>query len=550
VVVKAFLVVLALTFVLFFGISDVIRRITGKDYILKIGNVKINPFEFKNEKARRLGLLRGRVQDLDDKNLTASILHQLIWENIIDQASMDYGLVISDEIMKKYISGMKMFRDKEGRFDSRLLRNFLQSIRVPETMFLESSKKSIQESLIKYPFSYISLETEQDIYRKAQQERRSLVTVDLNPALFKITDNPDTEVLERFYSANPELFMEEESRSLRILTFSEASVAKNVQVSDEELLDAYERAPERADRSFDDIKEELRANMKQDRVLSAVNEKTRVIEDALMAGETIEDVCGKHGLAIVTVDHVTANNNSAESSRVLSVPYGGDVLSVAFSLDEGTDSSFSEGQDEKNHKLFWLVHLDKITPRHIMDFEKSTKRILEEWVKKERFESATKKALELIEKIKGGEILARLAAKNKYKITEIPAFDRTGTVEEHPQQPGTKGKDKQKGQQDPRQKKIMEVVCEDAFSMGVQEANSVTIDGHIVVYQVKTISYPKDIEKKETSQSNQRLLGEVVNDLFQQLVGHLSKKYKVSCNHELLKEINDDIDQNILDEIF
>ncbi|MDR1561197.1 MAG: SurA N-terminal domain-containing protein, partial [Holosporaceae bacterium] len=42
IIVKFFLTVLALTFIFCFGISDVIRKIVGKDYIVKIGNVKIS----------------------------------------------------------------------------------------------------------------------------------------------------------------------------------------------------------------------------------------------------------------------------------------------------------------------------------------------------------------------------------------------------------------------------------------------------------------------------------------------------------------------------
>ena len=51
--VKIFLTVLALTFVFWFGISDIIRKVTGKDYIVKIGNIKISPERFKHEKAKK-----------------------------------------------------------------------------------------------------------------------------------------------------------------------------------------------------------------------------------------------------------------------------------------------------------------------------------------------------------------------------------------------------------------------------------------------------------------------------------------------------------------
>ena len=141
IIVKAFLIILALTFVLFFGISDVIRRFTGKDYVAKIGSAKIDTMKLKIEKTKRIGMLRDRGQDINGKDLTFAVLHQLIWENIVDQAAHEYGIVISDETIKNYISGMNMFRNKDGSFNANLLHGFLQRIQVQKPCFLNLLKR-------------------------------------------------------------------------------------------------------------------------------------------------------------------------------------------------------------------------------------------------------------------------------------------------------------------------------------------------------------------------------------------------------------------------
>jgi hypothetical protein len=488
---------------------------------------------FKIEKAKRLGMLKLHDKNTDEKILTANVIHQLIWENVVDQASQEYGIIVSNETIKKYISGMHVFRNKDGSFNANLLRGFLQRIQVPEAMFLELSKKDIKNALIKAPFTYISTAVECDQFIHANLEKRSVVFVELKPDSFKISEKPSQEALKEFYASHPDLFTAEETRSFKILELPESSIGKNIKISDEEIKEAYDRSSEKEDRSYDDMKKELESDLKQEKLQSEINEVTRQIEDALMAGESVLEVSKKFNLNVITVEEVDSHNRSATSNNVIKLPYKNDVIAVAFSIDEGTESSFSETLDANKNKIYWLLHMDSVTPKHIIAFEKSSDKVIKEWTYHKQNEKAKAIASDFIEKIKIGDNLKNLASKNNLspKVTQL--FDRKGTLQ-----------DKAKPSS------IINEIYENAFSMGKMEANYKEINGAVVVYCVQNIISSKKIDKKDESKYGAELLGEIVEDMYQQLVGYLSKKYKVKINYALLKEISEEVSHDTFDEIF
>ncbi|MDR0581063.1 MAG: SurA N-terminal domain-containing protein [Holosporaceae bacterium] len=533
IVAKVLLIILVLTFVLFFGIIDVIRRFIGKDYVVKVGNVKISPLELKIEKARRVGMLR-ELQNVNDKDLTASILHQLIWENIVNQAVDEYGILVSDETIKNYIRGMNIFRNKDGSFNAHLLRSFLQRIHIPEAMFLESVKKDIKNTLIKFPFTYISTTPEFDLYMRVRQEKRSLIFVKLKPSSFKITEKPTQKMLEEFYKNNPDLFTAEETRSFRILELKESFWEKSIQISEDEIKEAYDRSTENDERPYEEMKAELESTLKQEKIQSAINEVTRQIEDALMAGDDMNDVVKKYNLNVISVEDMNAVGKDAKST-VTKLSYKDDVRIVAFSVDEGSDSSFSEAEDAQKNKIYWLLHMNKITPKHIVAYKESTAKILSKWQAWRRREKAMEIAADLIAKAKEGSCLDKLATASGLVAHATIAFDRFWQLPK---------------EKVPQYTNIITAVHEDAFELEKTEANYKEISGNIVVYQIKDITSSTETDPKDENACRLELQNEIADDMYQQLVNYLSRKYDVKINTEQLQEIDENSNQNSLEETF
>lgn len=535
-VIKVFLGVLAFTFVFCFGISDIIRRYTGKDYLVKIGNVKISLPLFNLEKAKKHSLLRNRGESIDEKTEVYKILHQVIWENIIDLAATDFGFIVSDETIKRYIAGMSIFRDDNGRFKPEALRAFLYKIKVPEPMFLEFSRKDIKNSLIKAPFKYISVYNELDYYVKLNLEKRTLSIVELKPSEMSISNNCSLKELKDFYAENSELFFLPETRSFKVLELVEKNIEKNINISDDEVRDYYETSSERESRTFEEMEAEIREEIKQNKLQSEIDDTVRLIEDALTGGETVEDIANRFNLKIITAQDVTINNTCKTMKDVLKLKYAQDVLTVAFSIDEGADSSFSEAMDTNGNRLLWLVHVDSIIPKHLAEFSIVSGEVRREFLKKKKHEKALELAKSFVQQVEKGENLSVVASKNGFSTNVTSAFDRYGKIDEK--------------RETSKYSNIISKLCESVFKLPNDKAYYVEINDNVVVYKVNKIIPANSIDQKEREKLRVRLIKETVDDLYQQLVGYLSKqKYEVKINYEMIEK-TEGIDLSGSDMIF
>lgn len=549
-VVKAFLGVLAVTFVFCFGISDIIRRYTGKDYIVKIANVKISPALFNLEKAKKLNMLRNSSKKIDEKLESAAVLHQIIWENIINLAATDFGFIVSDDTIQKYISGMSMFRDEQGRFNSGMLRKFLYSIQIPEQMFIEFSRKDIKNALIKAPFKYFSVYNELDHYAKANLEKRSLTIVELNPDSVKRIEKPTQKELEEFYAENSNLFMINETRSFKILELYESDIEKHIKITEEEIKDYYESSHDKEFKTYAEMKNEIETELKQEKMQGEINDKTRQIEDALMAGEAVDEVAKKFNLKKTVVTEVNSLNKSEKSLKeIVKRKYKDDILTVVFSTEEGADSSFSEAIDEKNNKLLWLVHVDSITPKHVAELANVSDKVKKEWIRKKQKEGILKTVEHLAKRVKEGKKLS--AAVSEYYLTSsvTPAFDKNGKLPESKK--NEKNPKIEKSEKDQKIEMIVAELHKEAFAKQKTDVFSKEIGNTLVVAQVNEIFVADNIDQKELTNQHVSLVREMSEDLYQQLVGYLSRnKYEVKINHEMLKESGEGVNPSQIDDMF
>lgn len=536
--------ILACTFIFCFGMFDVIKRWTGKDYVAKIGNTKITPAMFSMEKAKKLNMLRSHEKNIDEKAELNNILHQIIWENVIDQASSDFGFRVSENTIKKYIAGMTIFRDKNGRFNAGMLRRFLQNINVSESMFIEFSGKDIKNALIKAPLKYVSVQKSLDYHIKSNLEKRTLSVVEINPESIKITEKPTQTELEDFYAENKNLFMLDESRNFSVVILPEDNLAKNIVVSEEEKKEFYETSPEREDRTYEEMKDEITAEITQNKLQNAIDEKTRLIEDALMAGENIDGIVKKFDVNAMRIKDATALDKGGKTKSEIKAKYYEDILTVAFSIDEGADSSFAEAIDDKGKRLLWLIHVDSITPKHVAEFESVKDKVRKEWIKKQQHDKAIELAQSLCDAAKEGKKLQNIAAKSSKKIFSTKPFDREGNIVTEKKEEKKTKKNAQKNQSEEKMASIASVFVENAFSGDQNSAFYKEMNNIIVVAQVEKVIPVNDINSEELTRCHVDLIRKVSDDLYQQLVGYLSKeKYEIRINNELLEKEGADTSQ-------
>lgn len=532
IVVKIFLTILAGSFLFFFAFPIIADKLMGKDYVVKISNIKISPQIFKYEKSKKLSAIKKRSKnDESDKELSNKILHQIIWENVINLAAKDFGILVSDSTMYSHISNMDVFRTDDGRFNATNLRRFLRMIDMSEEEFLRSSKREIKSHIIQFPFRYISLMDEFKYYSKINTEKRHLKFLEIDPKSFKIKEGPTDEDLEEFYNDNSEKFEIPERRSFDVLILSMDRIEKNTNVSQEEIIerarDFYgEDYTEKSLEEF--MKTEDFKNLKQERVAEAAEEITRQVEDDLVSGSTVEEVVEKYKLRSITVKNVTLDETDQ-----IGLPFKKDVMTVAFGADEKEVGDFNEAEDANKKLVQWMVYVSDVTPKHVEPIEQAKEKVKLAWYKDQQHSKALSVANEIISKVEAGEEFSHLAKKGRYISKSTAYFDRNGQTS------------------DERNKsEIISSLCEESFDKLKNDVGLKEINGKVVVYQVAGISYDDKSEKDSRQAQHISLIRDNSEDMYQQLIGYLSKKYEVKINYDVLKEVDEMIDSSALDEVF
>jgi hypothetical protein len=516
---------------------DIIRKYTGKDYLVKIGNVRITPTLFRIEKAKRIHMMRNTQKNIDEKEETTNLLSSIISENVVNLAASDFGFIVSDDSIKTYISGMHMFRDDKGYFRKDLLRSFLQTVGISENMFIELSRKDIKSLLIRFPFVYISTINEQDYYTKAMMEKRNIVIARLRPRSFIIRENPSREQLEEFYAENPDLFSAEERRSFRILELKESSLEKKVNVSEDEKKDYYEMYADKDSKSYEESAQEIEDELRQEKLQKLTDQVIRDLEDTITGGAGIDEVAEKFNLKIITVKNVDMFNKDEKGAEVSPPKYGSDAAAVAFSTDDGTDSAVSESIGDDGKKVFWLVHVDEIIPKHVEEFAKISEKVEEEWTLRKQKEMAKETALAFVEQAKSGVKLSQVVSQKGYATIVTPLFDRDGKIANE--------------KNDFKFPNVISALYGEVFQQLKNDVGYTEIDDSFVVYQVNDIVYPDVIDQDSEDKYLGALIREFADDMYQQLVGYLSKeKYEVKVNYEMLNESQENISLDQLADFF
>ncbi|MCR4623596.1 MAG: SurA N-terminal domain-containing protein [Alphaproteobacteria bacterium] len=531
IVVKIFLTILAGSFFLFFGFSYVVNKLAGKDYVVKIADVKIHPQVFKYEKNKKLNAVKRRYGEVDDKELSNTILRQIIWENVINLAAKDFGIIVSDSSVFNHISNMDEFRTKDGHFSAANLRRFLQIVGMTEEEFLQAEKREIKSQIIKFPFRYVSLRDEFAYYSKIATEKRSLKFFEINPASFTITERPTDEELTEFYNNNSEEFEVPEKRSFDVLILSMDRVEKNTEISQEEIIerarDIY--GDDYTEKNLEEfMKTEEFKNFKQERVAEAAEEITRQVQDDLVSGSMIEEITTKYGLRSLNVKSV-----KLDEVDEIPLPFKKDVMTVAFGSDENEVGDFNEAEDSNKKLVQWLVYVSDVTPKHVEPLEQAKERVKVEWRKDRQHNKALAVANEVISKVSEGEKFADLVRARNYRLKSTSHFDSLGIVSDNSEK-----------------SEIIDSLHEEVFSKLKNEVGMKELNGKIVVFQVADISYDKKKEEENWQRSFVSLLLNYSDDMYQQLIGHLSKKYEVKINYDILKEVDESIDPSALDEVF
>lgn len=247
---KGILLVTALSFMTFFGVGGLDETARMSNAVITVGDTEVQAGKFVDaynkamENARkRLGAAVPDERELENQVL-AYVLQTEQSKAVASNAAKNLDITVYPEKVANFIRSIPDFQDVEGNFDKSLFSSFLYFTGQSESAFIEDLQQNILENELFAPVANLaympSLMAEEDYAKKF--ETRDVTVYEIPYAKVKVTEKPSQEEIQNYYDSEKEIsYMNPEYRSLSVLYLPFEDVFASIPVSDEEVLEVYER---------------------------------------------------------------------------------------------------------------------------------------------------------------------------------------------------------------------------------------------------------------------------------------------------------------------
>lgn len=232
----------------FFGMGGGMPGLGG-DTVVQIGSRKITPLEFQKAIQRQVAYAiqqnGGATEFLKTPEGRQEIGHAALRNLILvhegELAGERNGLNPGDETIRKVVFAMPDFQDPSGRFDPKKMEELLKSNNLSHQTLTEETRRMLYGSATIFAFGKSVQPPAQELDWLANYVGHGQVVdmVRLPFSLGEVSAQPTDEQLKRYYQNHLWQFRQPEYRHARIVVMTAGSVAKTLQISDEDLQASY-----------------------------------------------------------------------------------------------------------------------------------------------------------------------------------------------------------------------------------------------------------------------------------------------------------------------
>ena len=399
---KGFLAIVALSFMVFFGGGSWFQSNDRHAVVAEIGSTAIGRQQFAEKVQQRVQQVMAQTgqsinrEDLLKFGVPQMVLSHLIQEALLNLEAAHLGLTVSDASLRHHIHAIKAFQNKKGVFDYALFRQVLQANALSEEVFLQEMRQDIvREQLVEaiQVGAYVPGDMVDRLFDAQYQSRQASILL-ISPQNMPVPSAPAPEVLEAFYKENQEEFKRPELRTLTVFTLDPTHLTKQAPVTEEEIKSVYEAKPETyGKKPLAEVKKLIIADIQKEKASESAYQLTQELDDKIAGGATLEELSPQiQGAALLKLDLVDAKGQDGTKNPLVTLPkdtdFAKDILATGFSLEEGTDSPFSQARNG----VYYMVRVDKIMPPALPSFSSIKEYVKQIWNYSEQFKAAKTKA--------------------------------------------------------------------------------------------------------------------------------------------------------------
>jgi len=264
--------------------------------------------------------------------------------------------------------------------------------------------------------------------------------------------------------------------------------------------------------TFEETKEKVRDKLASQRASTLLQERVDLIEEARNAGKTKKEIAEELKVRLIEVAASDADGNDPSGKAVLDVATPERITRLVFRTEPGT---VTEPVEVGSDGYAWVEVLSVEPPKE-KPFESIKDEVKKNYIDAERRRLVKELADKLVDRVKAGEDLAKLAAEVGGTV------DKVEDVKRNMSPPGLTGD-----------------AIGAAFSLPLNGATSaLTVDrGTRTVLKVVKITPPGELPKSDKDQLVQEMRRELQNDMLIAYVTNLQDRFGVSINEQEVKRV-------------
>lgn len=267
---------------------------------------------------------------------------------------------------------------------------------------------------------------------------------------------------------------------------------------------------------FAEVRDDLRHNILQDRLIDEMIDAANAIDDRLAGGETLETVVSEMGLTTEKIGPFKESGMKMDSDDDALKSYESDrddIIAAAYDFEEGDIAPVMELSDGR----FVAIRIDSVKPREYKSLDSVKADLKKRWIDQQKALTNKARAQDALTSIQEGQDFKDAAQK-------LGAVTRTY---------------KNLKRQDPGQSNIPAGALDQIFNVKAGQTLLTPVENGFALVQVTDIITPDiaDAKEEDREQIMQALVRVVPNEIFNQYLNGMNQKEKVKVNRRLLDQM-------------
>lgn len=427
---RAFLFILAITFgVLWYGQDVLTGTRGGVSNLASVGGTKINVHQFAQVLSQELSHLqqitKGAVPPEQQKKIYPYVLENLVTNLLLQREASRMGLVVTDDKVRHAIMQDQNFKKADDSFDREKFNAFLQNSGMQEKTFIETLRQDLlMRDLVQTLFGSVTAPQSLTLRLYSYENQRRLLNVaSIESAHLTLDKEPSEAEILDYFKKNPAKFVAQEYRDVSAILLTPALMKQKIDITEDQLRQAYRmRGDEFKDKTFDQVKNDLKADLEKQAAGESLFELSNKIDDAMAGGATLEEVAKTYGLQVKTFSRIGKDGvyDPGNGSKELDVPsldnpLEARIINEAFHEKEGDSTKVIEAGEG----TFFLARVDKIYPAHPLTFEESREKAKNLLIQDLKSEKAKEIALDIENQVNRGGLFAMVAQQKGLRASQI-----------------------------------------------------------------------------------------------------------------------------------